>query len=184
MAEAEDDGDSDTTEVEELSLEDKIDRASSQAAFQMWKAILMFPLSIVIFIVTVVGLKYNLTATQTLVLDVPENRAAAYGEKIKQTRSKVKKQYAEHSDKMDDESLLSLNQKFKTLYRLSIESEADYGLLLDQHKSALFKIASTTKGSGEWYGYHESKLGVLGNKQSRRESNMQSYFKLEDSLGE
>ena len=80
---------------------------------------------------------------------------------------------------MDDDSIYTVNRKFKVIYEVSQQSELDYGLFLEGYQKAVYQVASKVRGSGEWYYYYDRDLKKLISNNNLRKTQMGRYLKAE-----
>ncbi|MEE8059939.1 MAG: hypothetical protein V3T17_19230 [Pseudomonadales bacterium] len=178
MADNRNDSEADDDEKEK-ALQAKIELFGAEYSRQMWIAILFIPLMLIAFLVGVLSLSSAVKTADLLLAVKPENRAGLFANRIEKVNQKVRDQYAVHVNKMDDESIYTVNRKFELLYELSLESEKDYGILLDTYQKSIYQIASKVRGSGEWYFYYDRKLKQLIDSNKRRQLLMSRYFQEE-----
>lgn len=158
------------------TIEDKITLAERTVSKQQWIMLAFIPLMLLVLVLGIISLGGVHKATSALVADKPENRVDSFATKITRVQEKVESEYQQHLSRMEDQSIFSINKKFRVIYELSQQSERDYVLLLQQYQKLAYDSASRIKGSGEWYYYYQRKIDVLVKKAKARDSKMRQYF--------
>lgn len=115
-------------------------------------------------------------SADTLLAIKPENRADALHKKIQLAHRNTEKAYAAEIAKMDNKSIFDINNKFRVMYKLSLQFEQDYADTLLAYQQASFNIASRIRGSGEWYFYYERELNQLVGLQQQHQKQLQNYL--------
>jgi hypothetical protein len=157
-------------------FEDKIALIQRMVSRQQWLMLGFIPLMLIVLVIGILSLGGVHKKTSALVADKPENRAESYAVKISSVQNKVEQQYQQHLSRMEDPSILTVNEKFRAIYELSQQSERDYAALLELYQKMAYDSASRVKGSGEWYYYYERKVADSVKKAKDRESKMRQYF--------
>lgn len=115
-------------------------------------------------------------SADTLLAIKPENRAEMLHKKIQLARRNTENAYAAEFAKMENKSIYDINNKFKVMYKLSLQFEQDYADTLVAYQQASFNIASRIRGSGEWYFYYERELNQLVGLQQQHQQQLQNYL--------
>ncbi len=166
----------DMPDDEENGYERQAAKFSKQGFAHLITTIVMLPVFIILFIVGVLMLANTKKELDRLSDIEPENRADIFADKIEDTEKLIQNQYAEYLDKMQDDSIFQLNEKFQIMYEVSKESEQDYSRLLDIYRDATYQLSSKVRGSGEWFYYYDRRLNNFIASQNSREQDMFSYF--------
>lgn len=163
-------------ETNTLSLTDKITLTESVANRQQWIMLGFLAFMLLVLVLGILSLGSVHKAARAMSADKPENRFDSFRAKISLVHDKVEEQYQQHLNKMQDQSILTVNEKFNVIYQLSQQSERDYVALLELYQKIAYDSASRIKGSGEWYYYYQQKLAALIKKAKARESKMRQSF--------
>ncbi|WP_101759454.1 hypothetical protein [Oceanicoccus sp. KOV_DT_Chl] len=160
----------------EQTLEDKIEVVAVKASKQFWIAIACIPVILIIFVVGIITLANAHKQTSSIVAEKPVNKLEMFSRNIEGVKQKAEKQYANYLDKMEDKSILTINENFRVMYQLSGESEQDYTQLLDVYQKVNYENASRIRGSGQWFFYHEKKIKNLILRSQQREEKLMAYL--------
>ena len=166
-------------DAKEQTLEDKVEAVAKKSSIQFWVAIGFIPLMLITFVVGVLFLGNAHKVTSGIVAEEPINKIDIFAKKIAAVKLKAEKQYAKYHSKMENDAILSVNEKFRIMYELSEESEKDYTYFLEQYQKLAYDSASRVKGSGQWYYYYDQKLSKLVSRAQQREKNLLDYLQEE-----
>ena len=160
--------------------DDQYDEAIMQLTKQSYTHLLVGILLTFLLVGAVIGGLITLVGSMQKIDELlaikPENRAEAIGKDIEQTQAQVAKAYADYKAEMEDESIYAVKKKFAVIYEMSKEAEQQYSLLLSEYQTAMYQVASRTRGSGEWYFYYEKDLRQLVTHQRQREQFLSAYL--------
>ena len=166
--------------AQELS-EEELDGVILRYTRQNYTHLLVNSLLLLLLLLAAVGgllmvKQQNLLADQLLAIK-PENRVERLEKLIQKSRKSVEKQYAQYTDRMNDDSIYAVNRRFAVIYESSRAGEVALSKLIAEWADASYEIASHTKGSGEWYFYFEKALKNQLLKQQNRELKLNDYLK-------
>jgi hypothetical protein len=146
-----------------------------QATFHTVVSCSMLVASVVAIGIFVACLASGIKSVTKLVNLKPENRVGQFSKRIDKALKDAEGQYHQHLVKMEDESIFTVSDKFKTLYITSLESEQDYSQMLSDYQQIVYQISSRTKGSGEWHQFYDDKLERFVKSNKIRVSDLNRY---------
>ncbi len=167
----------DEEENPDAKLARKSEMVAKKVSKPFWVSVFMLPVVVILFVVGLILLVNANEKASHILAEKPENKVDSFSKKISVTKDKASQQYNKHLEKMEDESIFTVNQKFRSMYQISKESEADYVTLVNQYQKLSYDMASRINGSGEWFYYFDQKVAKLLAQARERESEMVQYFK-------
>ena len=160
----------------EVNLEEKIESLRQKSLGHFWGGMVFLLLLLIAFAMGVTVLASAHATTATITIKNPEQRAELLAKKIANVKTKAEGQYAKYLNKMDDDTILAVDETFEVLYHLSMESEEQYTELLATYQAMVYGAASRIKGSGEWFYYYEQNIIRLVNAAKNREQKLKQHI--------
>lgn len=160
---------------------DSIDERSTVAAKQFGRYFLLALIALVLVVVCLgaglFGLKNVVEQVTAMTDDQPLSRFEVFNKAIDEVEKNVAEQYAEHTQKMEADDISQMNLKFNGIYNTAHQSEQSFGLQIKQFQAGMYQLASSTRGSGEWFTYYKKDVELLQQRSESRSSKLIRYTK-------